>query len=394
MPRSLRTVLPYFGMALALLRPSKAAAQNVTNPPDHRSSPYYEILGGIDLTSTTSGSPEQQLFFDTSLLKSMAHWNKDKTGYDRLFVWFTAKIGSVPTPTTASVSSQSSVSTSGIPGFNQIELGDITQSLEFHWGPEYAFRSPLHSDTSLALIADVGATTPFNAGTGSQVFDLQQQDSSGVAQNTNVVEQFNNNPLFANQFPALAGALCQEYGYQMPNPPQGTTCPAMAATMPSVLHVAFVPPNRSRFYREWAAGLRLRYFSPHSPISFPTTIDLKLGQDETVTAGHLSKFVLTVGGDAQIPKVPWLRVFGSAYLALAKNQNSPPLILPLAQTPVGVSDPTVVVQPIQPASQDYFRIGFGVDVFQIFKQIFLPRPATPCPPSTPCPPPTPPMPAP
>jgi len=127
----------------------------------------------------------------------------------------------------------------------------------------------------------------------------------------------------------------------------------------------FLLPSRSGFYSNYYGGLRLRAFYGSS--SFPGKVDVMVGQDEFVTGGVLHHPVLAVGANLPIGSV--VRVFGAAYVALAKSQTLPSLILTPPSSSVNVSSGNVVIQQIQPVSQDYFRIGIGVDIKEVFKAI-------------------------
>ena len=156
--------------------------------------------------------------------------------------------------------------------------------------------------------------------------------------------------------------------------------------------VAFVPPARSRFFRNWSTGFRLKttFFrdydrdnkcdnkalsNDHKCVPddiFPGTVDFTIGQDESVTGGRLRHFVLTLDANYPFPGVPWLRIFGTAHSALEHNRTIPTLLLLPAQTPVAITDSSVILQPIPQLDQDYFRLGFGVDFVRAFKQLKSP----------------------
>jgi hypothetical protein len=51
-----------------------------------------------------------------------------------------------------------------------------------------------------------------------------------------------------------------------------------------------------------------------------------------------------------------------SYLPLHKNSNPTALILIPSSKFAALDDPTVVVQPILPSDQDYYRLGLGVDL--------------------------------
>jgi len=75
---------------------------------------------------------------------------------------------------------------------------------------------------------------------------------------------------------------------------------------------------------------------------------------------------MTVTGSYPVPGTGGaLRVFGSSYLRLHKNQNTTALILIPSTSFVSLDQSSVVVQPILPSDQDYFRLGIGVDLIAL-----------------------------
>lgn len=353
---------------------------------------YTLGMAGVDVTSTSTSGPEQQAFVEYDLTAPVRFgWGKKSkkkpgmaptsTGSGPIdsswWVWFDPRIASVPTPKTAAISSLGSAS-SGLTATGVQTLGDITQTLEFRGGLEYALLKPKSgilfghnpvADISMSFIAGFGAVTPFNSSTGSQEFDLGQPGSSGSGYNvTNVLGQLSGSPQLQKEYPQLYSAL-------------NTQCSTAPTTCP-LEHVAFILPNRSRFYRSYFGGFRLKTFffkdsngseacthavscSPDN--IFPGTFDFTVGQDATVTGGKLRGVVGTISVNYPLTRWPWLRVFGTAYLRFAKNQNSLALALPAAQSFVSLEDPSVILQPIQPRDQDYFRLGFGIDLVQVVK---------------------------
>jgi hypothetical protein len=61
-------------------------------------------------------------------------------------------------------------------------------------------------------------------------------------------------------------------------------------------------------------------------------------------------------------------LFGSARLkAGGPKNNDTPFILATAASSVKVTDPTVFIADPTPTNRDTYRIGFGVDLFELFK---------------------------
>jgi len=107
-----------------------------------------------------------------------------------------------------------------------------------------------------------------------------------------------------------------------------------------------------------------------------------LGQDASVTQGFLRGVVLKLDGTLPIPTgggSSWLYLFGSAYMRMARNINQNPLILNAVQlssiTPPApgeppIPNPLVAVLPLQQPNRDYYRLGVGLNMNQVFCKTF------------------------
>jgi hypothetical protein len=338
-------------------------------------------LFGINATGSSSSGPSQQYFAELDLLAPLRWLGprmcSEATSNDpllqRCWVWLNPRIASVPSTTSTAISSltSSALTTS----FGNQSIGQITQSFEFQAGAEYYVLKPSSMPfwgagkswvkSGASLIFGGGILTPFNSITAAPEFGLS----------SNLAQQFNQNASLPSVYPQLALGLCN-YGFT------GSTCPSSPpATKPTT--VAFVFPNRSRFYRSVYAGFRLRFFyfngnCTDSPASagcqeantYPGTFDLRFGEDESVTGGHLVPLTVTVTGSFPIPGTKGaLRVFGSSYLRAYGNRDTTALILVPSTNFTSLDNPAVVVQSIQRTDQDYFRLGIGLDLFPLLSKL-------------------------
>jgi hypothetical protein len=96
-------------------------------------------------------------------------------------------------------------------------------------------------------------------------------------------------------------------------------------------------------------------------------LDLVFGQDSAITRGMLRHVVFKMDGTLPLKtgNAAYLYLFGSAYIRLAKNQDQSPLILKTASG-VTVPDPSVIVLPLQIPDRDFYRLGIGLNLSQIF----------------------------
>jgi hypothetical protein len=356
----------------AAIAASGAAAQPQQNSGsgDGGSSVFTLGLIGVDATTSSSAAPSQQYFLEFDVMMPLGRERAENPKpplEHKSWFWFSPRLASVPTAASTSLSSLSSSSIAA--GAGAQNIAGITQTFDLEGGFEYNPFSPWNgaqagwgnswNRTSIALIAGGGLLTPFSSAAPSE-------DSL----TPNLAAQFQDNPALAAQFPQLAGALCND-GYT------ANSCPA-SKTAQSV--VAFVPGNRSRLYRDYYAGLRLRTFyfagdcatsTPSCKVqnTYPGTFDLRFGQDETVTAGHLTGVVMTLAASYPLPgSQGTVRVFGAMFTRLAGNRTTPALALAPVTSTLAISDPSVVVQPFSPTDQDYFRLGLGVDLVPLISK--------------------------
>jgi hypothetical protein len=353
-------------------------------------------LFGVNATGSASSGPSQQYFAEFNLIAPLrylgplcgeADANDPLT--ERCWVWVDPRIASIPTATSAAVSSLSASSlATGVAGQT---TGQITQSFEFQAGAEYYVIKPSATNfwgsgnsavkSALSLVVGGGSVTPFSTATGTQEFALS----------SNLGQQFSQFPSLESTYPQLATALCSYTLVPGPSSPSSFKCPSpLPTTAPTI--VAFVLPNRTRFYRDYYAGLRLRFFyytgscklqnaTGNCTLSdiYPGTFDLRFGEDETVTGGHLVPLVMTLSGSFPIPGTKGgLRVFGSSYLRLYRNRNTPALILVPPTTTLPLNSSALVVQQTTQADQDYYRLGIGLDLVAVISQWFnKPKPTSP-----------------
>ncbi len=335
---------------------------------------YVLGLVGINATGTSSSGASQQYFTEFDVI---APWNcgEGRIAYPlqhKCWLWLNPRVASVPSANSAALTALGSPS--ALSGLGGQTVAQISQSIEFQGGLEFYVKSPWegaqfgrnHSwdRTAISVIAGGGVVTPFSAASGASEFSL----------NTNVAQQFNQTPALASLYPQLAQALCS-YGFT------GANCPRIPPpSSPST--VAFVSPARSRFYRDFYAGIRLRTFylkgtcpdpslglpEPACKLdnTFPGYFDIRLGEDETVTAGRLMPLVMTLAASYPLPGTSGsVRVFGSVYLRLRANQSSNPLVLLPPASYATLDQPSVVVQPVAASDQDYYRLGLGVDLIPL-----------------------------
>jgi hypothetical protein len=92
------------------------------------------------------------------------------------------------------------------------------------------------------------------------------------------------------------------------------------------------------------------------------------GQDEAVTGGRLRGGVMRLDGFFPLPvtRGNLIYLFGTANLGLRRNNDTEPLLLPAADGTATASNPNTVVFPINAPNRDLYRIGIGLNLFNLF----------------------------
>lgn len=159
--------------------------------------------------------------------------------------------------------------------------------------------------------------------------------------------------------------------------------PTFTALFPGVdfngkANIAFISPERDRFFRRWFAGLRVktRFFENEERSSLinqsPAMFDITIGQDEAITRKLTGK-ILTLEGFTPFPirKFDYIYLFGGVSTRLTRkvNETIPPFFLEPV-TNVSLTNNNTVTVPIDTSSftrsnRDTFRFGIGIDLIRL-----------------------------
>ena len=101
-------------------------------------------------------------------------------------------------------------------------------------------------------------------------------------------------------------------------------------------------------------------------------LDVTFGQSEAVTGGRLHKFVLGIDGFYTLPfpdKYRFLYLFGTAKFKVGGPKlTGVPFILDTSPSSVRITDASVFIADPKPSNRDVYRLGFGVDLFELFRK--------------------------
>jgi hypothetical protein len=235
----------------------------------------------------------------------------------------------------------------------QLKVNELAQAVEFQTGIEYRIGAPRKLFPSFDLktkqrftlnfIASAGAITPTAGDDAVPIFKIPNR---GTEQHR----------LLTNRFPSLENASEQ--------------------------FLAFVSPDRDRFFRQFQAGFRFKtyYFSQRGnriPRA-PGMLDVTYGVNEAVTGGGIRGGVLRFDGFYPLPfdKLSFIYLYGTALMKPVKSKiNGDPLILEPVNPELGLRAFSQNVRPIvvPQIDRDYYRIGFGIDFVNILSKITPPN---------------------
>ena len=324
---------------------------------------YFRAIAGIEQVGASSTPSKQQPFFDFFFINPIASKSPDATGKSKhlqFSLWGNVRFGTSNVQGIGALSSfnPATFATNFVQGDSSNKTSDLVESFDFLAGAEIqVFKSKKHhvsflpSVTSISLIGSVGAITPLSSEKGA-VF--------------NTIPRVNNDmdidPRFTAMFP--------DVGTQKT--------------------VAFVAPERDRFFRQYFGGFRIKshFLKTDSKTDeyildedgnyierddiFPAILDITVGQNEAITS-KLTGVILRIDGSYPIPiKNNLLSVFGSAQLKLKKAQEKDlPSIFLAPALPAALSDPDVFVvraneNPLFRSNRDTFRFGVGIDLLKLF----------------------------
>ena len=282
--------------------------------PNPYSNKYTRAIFGMEQAGASSSASESHpfidFFFNAPLSKS------------RLGAWGDVRLTSTPQQIAAFVSSTKNTATAA----TDDKINDLATSFDFRLGTEVQF-NPDNPRNRVSFITGFGATSLLTTPAQSaQIFRVPTD-------NTN--SQF---PNFFTDYPEAKGKT----------------------------YIAFVRPERDRFLRQYFAGLRLKSYPEGD--KFPSMLDVTFGQNSAVTGGQLRHFVLGIDGSYHLSLANRsLYIFGSTNLKFggAKMVKTPYILDPV-DSGITLTSPNLVITTRQ-MNRDVFRIGFGVDLVELFK---------------------------
>jgi hypothetical protein len=357
MEASMSSFLRLVAFAFLLLLPALALAQE--NDEFASMSKYTRAIVGIDLSAASSQATKSDAFVEFNLMAS--------TGKSRInWVWVNPRIAAVPQQT----SNLLTTVTSSSPSFNSLlntQFNQLVQSFDVLAGTDVDFwKARIPGD---ATGQDTAITVAFSVSAGfSTPLSVQSQN----------VQQFSVPNTLTNT------QLQQIFGSNIP-----TICAAATSTN-CINTVAFVPPDRSRFFKQYYAGFRLKSFyygdatdgnnnwsglctdNSNQPIEracgiFPGTVDVGFGQNSAISGGNLHGWVLRTEVFYPLWFNPAFHLFFTGWLHLDRHHELASQLPVVLDPATGTINPSQVQSvPLGTVNRDFYRIGAGVDLLALY----------------------------
>jgi hypothetical protein len=289
---------------------------------------FSRAIIALEQSGASAAESQQKFFFDLSIELGLGLKRKEDDLGPRLSSWGTVRVTTVPQQITSGVGTF-------VAEFPQrvadVKVNEVAQAAELLAGGEFRFWQSAkaievvgtHHIVSLSLFAGGGIITPLTPRQTLEVFETSPE----------AIQRF--------------GISDQKK------------------------FIAFVSPDRDRFFRQYYLGLRFKthYFEwGQNTERYPAILDVSLGQNESVTGGRLNGIVLRLEGFYALPLTKGtVSLFGTALLQLKASNISDPLILKRAPPNISVPSPDVAIVTIPQINRDYYRIGVGIDLVQVIK---------------------------
>lgn len=212
------------------------AAQNQSKTDDQQTSMNWnqQALVGFDVSAASAVDPEQKLFAGFNAQAPLGGGGNFFKSH--FILWFSPKITSVPKPSALPVSSL--ISQFGNFNLGDTKLADLVQGIEFEGGGEIPIKWHGNTGGIPGVLPNTEVRTGFSAiFGGSAITPLSSSNAIIFSQRNSTIDNY----------------------YKQLNQP----IPAMNTSVnPPVAYdvIAFVPQERSRFYRGYFAGVRFKFY--------------------------------------------------------------------------------------------------------------------------------------
>ncbi len=311
----------------------------------------YRVMIGLDVSAASSADPAAKFLGEADIDLPLPVTTKSDV-HAPVWIFGDARISSIQQP--GAISGLSNP-TSYVSALTAAPPNNIVQSFEATIGFEVKLQNKNFAlngnQITVSWISDAGLITPVS-----------------VAQN-GIPTVYNVTSGLYNYYTGLAQENPGNVIYQENSASIQTACPAATTTTVPTCYLAQYPVARSRFYRNYATGFRIKTFIPDTDINhsgyyqYPAIFDLTIGQNEFVSGGILRHLVAHVGGSTPIPLVPGLFAYASFDLeATTGNPVNKQFVLNAAAPTITPSSPNVAGIFVQQPDSDRYRFGVAYNL--------------------------------
>lgn len=253
-------------------------------------------------------------------------------------------------------------------------LNSVGSAVDLSTGMELQFSKFDQSRTTLSLIAGTGFITPLQSNTISATFTMPAFGTVECTELQGRLAEVLSGPNYKGIVPNTAAGSASCFSNTL-NANNTSTPPVPPA---AVTLLEYAVPNTPNFFPKYSAGFRIvnRYAgTSNGPTSCLESspcergyVDFTIGQSAALTSGTLKHTVFTIDSihPLPVPNINFLYLFGSASMRFYHlPQSVSPLVLQTGTATTAPSAGTLVIPLTQP-DRDFYRIGVGVNIAQIF----------------------------
>ena len=321
---------------------------------------FTRAIVGIDLSGASSQATRSDAFAEFNLMAALG------SGH-RHWVFVNPRILTVPQQTSDLLTKVTTTN----PSFNSLlttQFNQIIQSFDVLTGYDLDFKTAKIPDTA------TGQDTAISIG-----FAVAAGFATPLTVQSQNVQQFS---LPSN---LSTTQLTQIFGSNIP-----TVCMSPSSTN-CISTVAFVPPDRTRFFKQYYAGFRLKSYyyglddswtglckqqatsdatsetKPKFCEIFPGTVDVMVGQNAAVSGGNLHGLILRTEVFYPLWFNPAFHLFFTGLLHMDRHHEVASELPVVLDPATGTIDPTKVQSvPLGTINRDFYRVGMGIDLVKLY----------------------------
>lgn len=305
----------------------------------------------------------------------LAFYGRRLFANDRFGPYFGARLQTAPQASgTYSVVSVLQNPTGAVTSTN---LNSVGAAVDLSIGTEWQFKKGIdYNRTSLSFIAGTGFITPLQSNTIAATFNMPL---FGTVECTELQGRLAN--VLAG--PNYAGIKAVTTANSTGTTPCFNNAISSSTAPTAITLLEYAVPDTPNFYPKYQFGLRIvnRYpgTSGGAESCVPASkcergyVDFTVGRSAALTGGILQHGVFTIDAihPLPVPNMNYIYLFGSASKRFGSLPATvSPLVLTSATTTATTGpNPATLVIPLTQPDRDFYRIGVGVNITQIFSAL-------------------------